>query len=195
MLFLKTLLTGTALLILVLASSFPALADGQRINTPQQFAQAEASERQAEVAPKNFPQADLEKFANAWVRIRIIEEQAKDKLGQVLLSQNWPQDRLEAIADAESSEQPLEPELTPDERKKLQELETKANQIGEKASADIQQTVLAQGLELEEFELILTSARNNDSLRDQLKPLIQQAVKSIQSGGLEKDAASENSEK
>ena len=149
---------------------------------------------QAEETKVSFPPEDLEKFANAWVRIRIIEEQAKDQLGQVLLSQNWPQDRLEAIADAESSEQPLEPELTPDERKKLQELEAKANQIGEKASADIQQAVLAQGLELEEFELILTSARSNDSLRDRLKPLIQQAVKSIQSGGLETDAV-ENSEK
>ena len=101
---LKQIFIGTVALTLSLSANVPVFAQSQVVI-------AQASEGVSE--------EDLDRFANALVQIKVIEQQVLISIIQQFKNQGFSQERFEAIVKAQQSQTPLEPELTEEEKVKL----------------------------------------------------------------------------
>ncbi len=142
------------------------------VNVPV-FAQSSVTIAQAS---EEVGQGDLEKFANALVRIKVIEQQVLISIIQQFKNQGFSQERFEAIVQAQQSQTPLEPELTEEEKTKLAEINSQISAIRQQATSQMEQAVKAQDLNIERYREILEMVRQNPELKEQVEQIVVKVV-------------------
>ncbi|NES84354.1 MAG: DUF4168 domain-containing protein [Moorea sp. SIO2B7] len=170
----KQLLKGTTVLALLVGTfigSMPVLAQSQPIRTPIQLAEASNSPLSTE---------DLQKFANAAVRVIIIKNQALRQIGAAIKNQGFSPERFEAIVKAERSQTALNPALTDDEKQKLAALDSQIKTIEQQAQNLMRQEVEAQSLNPQRFQEISKMVKEDRELRQQVENLIKKQVEELQ---------------
>ena len=158
---LKQIIIGTIAFTLSLSVNVPVFAQ-----SPLTIAQAS----------EEVSQGDLEKFANALVQIKVIEQQVLISIIQQFKNQGFSQERFEAIVQAQQSQTPLEPELTEEEKTKLAEINSQIRGIRQQATSQMEQAVQTQNLNIEQYRKILAMVRQNPELKEKVEQIVVKIV-------------------
>ena len=158
---LKQIIIGTIAFTLSLSVNAPVFAQ-----TPITIAQAS----------EKVSQEDLEKFANALVQIKVIEQQVLVGIIQQFKNRGFSQERFEAIVQAQQSQTPLEPELTEEEKTKLAEINSQIRGIRQQATSQMEQAVQTQNLNIEQYRKILAMVRQNPELKEKVEQIVVKIV-------------------
>ncbi|NET55095.1 MAG: DUF4168 domain-containing protein [Symploca sp. SIO2E6] len=161
---LKQLLTGTTVLALLLGSSLPGLTQSQENVVTSQLKQAS----EGDISPE-----ELQKFANAFKLILQLEQESRQAVSRIVESSGFSQKRFGEILQAwQNPEAQPNLELTQEESEKFNNVINEIKQNRQETLANMQQAVVAEGLEVERYDQILAVVKDNQDLQEQFKEMI-----------------------
>lgn len=162
---LKQLLTSTTVLALLLGSSLPGLTKTQENVLTSQVTQA---------SEKDISQQELQKFANAFKRVQLLEQESIETMFEIVKNAGFSRERFGEILEAQQNPQ-AQPnvEISQEESAKFDSAIAEITENRQETIANMQQAVIAEGLELGRYDQILAVVKDDEDLQNQVLEMIQ----------------------
>ena len=154
------------------AEETPASATGSASDLMAPESSPEAVE-----TPENnaISQAELQQFANAVIQVQAIERKTQESMSQLVVAEGLSPERFNQIFLAQQSAgtEPA-PDITPEEQAAFDQVLSELEVIDQASQTNKEQAVMAEGLEMERFNQILTAVRQDPDLQQQVQELLPQ---------------------
>ncbi len=162
---LKQLLTGTTVLALLLGSSLPGFTQSQETVTTAQLKQAS----EGDINPE-----ELQKFANAFKLVQQLEQESIETMFEIVESEGFSRERFGEILQAQQNPQ-AQPnvEVSQEESDKFDNAIDKIAKNRQETIVNMQQAVVAEGLDVERYDQILSIVKDDEKLQKQVLEMIQ----------------------
>lgn len=160
----KKILTSGLFFAFMFASSSSVLAQQSQPSTPKPSSVAP----QRQVAP-----AELEKFANAIKQLQVIQQETMKEMVQVVQSEDLSEQRFVQIYQAQQNPnaQPT-PKITREEQQNFEQASVKIRDIQQKNQPKMEKAVTDAGLDIQRFNQISATVRQNPALQKQVQQMI-----------------------
>lgn len=159
----KQFLSGAAIFALLLAGSLPAQAQSQQAAPSPQ-----APAPQVQIDPK-----ELQKFSKAVKQLQVIQEKSVTQMRQVVERQGLSEQRFMQIYQAQRNPSKPATKVTPVEQQNFEQASTRLKKIQQETQSKMMQVVEKEGLNVERFNQIMAAVRQNPSLQQQVRQMIQ----------------------
>lgn len=159
----KQFLSGATIFALLLTGSLPAQAQSQQAAPSPQ-----APTPQVQIDPK-----ELQKFSKAVKQLQVIQEKSVTQMRQVVERQGLSEQRFMQIYQAQRNPSKPATKVTPVEQQNFEQASTRLKKIQQETQSKMMQVVEKEGLNVERFNQIMAAVRQNPSLQQQVRQMIQ----------------------
>jgi hypothetical protein len=165
---LKQLLTGSSVLVLLLAGGLSAQAQVPQSSSSPSSSQLTGTP-QTQVSPD-----DLQKFARSIKQLRVIQQGERQQIVQLVSQSGLSRERFMEIYQAQQTP-PQQPKqaITPKEQQQFNIAFAKIGQIQQQNQSKKERVVQKEGLQPARFNQILEAVRQDSSLQEKVKQMIQ----------------------
>jgi hypothetical protein len=117
---------------------------------------------------------ELQKFSNAIKQLQVIQENSVTQMRQVVEKGGLSEQRFMQIYQAgrNPSAQPTA-KITPEEQQNFEQASTRIKKIQQETQSKMMQVVEKEGLDVERFNQIMAAVRQNPSLQQKVRQMIQ----------------------
>lgn len=171
---LKQLLTGSSVLVFLIAGNISALAQAPESETESQVSPAQTVPQTQDAPEQAVSPEELQQFAKLIPSLQAINQTAQQKFVQVIEKSDLSIERFQELAQAQQSPeaQPAKP-ATPQEQQSFNQIATEIQTIQKETLAEQEKTVRDGGLEPSRFGQILAAVQQNPALQQQVQQLLQ----------------------
>ncbi len=165
---LKPLLTGSYVFVLLFVGSLSAQAQVPQPTSPPSQSQVPVVP-QAKITPD-----ELQKFARSLKQLLVVEQGVKQEMAQAIGQSGLSEQRLREIYQAKKnpSTQPTTA-ITLQEKQKFDKTFARLREIQQKANSKELQAIQKEGLQPERFNQILIAVRQDPTLQQKVRKMIQ----------------------
>lgn len=135
-------------------------------------AQTEPLPTQGQTQQIEVTDAELEKFAQAFQEMRMLNQQAQQKMAQVVEEEGLDIQRFNEIHQA-TVDPAKEADVTEEEQKQYQDITSELQGMQESFQQQMQEIITEQDLTLQEYEQIATQLQNDPELQERLKAVFE----------------------
>ncbi|AFY86028.1 DUF4168 domain-containing protein [Chroococcidiopsis thermalis] len=127
-------------------------------------------------APAQVSQKELQQFANAVKKLQPIQENAQNQIVQAIQQEDLSEKRFGEIYQSRRNPQ-AQPtaKITPDENKKFDQANAKIEKIEQSTQGQMEQAVKGEGLDIQRFNQIFLTLRQNPDLLQKVREMIKTA--------------------
>ncbi|NEP14161.1 MAG: DUF4168 domain-containing protein [Symploca sp. SIO1A3] len=162
---LKQLLTGTTVLALLLGISLPGFTQSQENIVTSQLKQAS----DGDINPE-----ELRKFANAFKLVQQLEQESIETMFEIVESEGFSRERFGEILQAQQNpEAQPNVDVSQEESDKFDNAIDKIAQNRQETIVNMQQAVVAEGLDVERYDQILSIVKDDEELQKQVLEMIE----------------------
>ena len=147
------------------SSTPPSTPGAEALQQPEAAGTEEGSQA-------TISESELKQFATAIPQLSTIEKTTKGEITQVIGQSGLSQDKFSALYSSQKSESPAV-EATAEEKQSFEQAITKIQSIEQKAQAEQEQIIRAQGLEPQRFGQILAAVRQDQNLKTKVQQMLQ----------------------
>jgi hypothetical protein len=124
-------------------------------------------------AQTQVSQAELKQFANAVKKLQPIQEDAQNQIVQAIQQEKLSEKRFGEIYQSRRNPQ-TQPtaKITPEENKQFDQANAKIEQIEQSTQSKMEQAVKGEGLNIQRFNQIFLSLRQNPELLQKVRQMI-----------------------
>lgn len=151
--------------VLFSISSFPA--HSQTLTSVPQSVLAQAA------SPTQVTQDELQKFAEAFKKLRAIEVEAEQRMAQAVQEEGLTPQRFVEIGQSQQSQESASSGVSAEEQQKFDKALVKVREILENTETQKYEAVQSQGLEVERFQEIIVAIKANPELKQQVEQMLQ----------------------
>lgn len=141
------------------------------VSTGPLFAQPPA-QPQTEVEQIEVSDSELEKFAQAFQRIRMMNQQAQQEMGALVQDEDMEIGRFNQIHQA-SLDPEVEIETTQEEEEKYGRISTEIEEMQVKFQEQMEELITEQDLTIEKYQQIATQLQTDPELQERLRDYFQ----------------------
>jgi Domain of unknown function (DUF4168) len=124
-------------------------------------------------AQSQVSQKELQQFANAVKKLQPIQENAQNQIVKVIQQENLSEKRFGEIYQSRRNPQ-AQPtaKVTPEENKRFDQANAKIEKIEQSTQGQMEQAVKGEGLDIQRFNQIFLSLRQNPEMLQKVRELI-----------------------
>lgn len=135
-------------------------------------AQTEPLPTQGQTQQVEVSDAELEKFAQAFQEMRMLNQQAQQEMAQVVEEEGMDIQRFNEIHQA-TVDPAKEVDVTEEEQEQFQEITSELQGMQERFQKQMQEVITEQDLTIQEYEQIATQLQNDPELQERLRAVFQ----------------------
>ncbi len=143
--------------------SLPIATDAQQIN---------AQAQNQSTASAEVPSLELQQFVQVLKRWKNIDQESQGKMVQVIKVEGLSPERFVEILKQQQAPNASDPELSADDKSKMEKIITKFQQIEQDAIPKKEKAIISQGLEVQRFAQIQRIIQQDPTLKQKVQKMM-----------------------